>query len=97
MVGQLPGIQEVAAYAVPADGLGEEDEVMLALVSSERMTLDVADIARQAGALLPKIAKPRFLRLLDSLPKTATGKIQRAVLRQQGSAGAYDADSTGSR
>lgn len=97
VVGQLPGIQEVAAYAVPADGLGEEDEVMLALVSSERMTLDVADIARQAGALLPKIAKPRFLRLLDSLPKTATGKIQRAVLRQQGSAGAYDADSTGSR
>jgi len=97
VVGQLSGIHEVAAYAVPADGPGGEDEVMLALVPSEGITLDAADVARKASALLPRFAKPRFLRLLDSLPKTATGKIQRAVLRQQGSAGAYDAESTGSR
>lgn len=70
---------------------------MLALVPSEGIALDAADVASKASALLPRFAKPRFLRLLDSLPKTATGKIQRAVLRQQGSAGAYDAESTGSR
>ena len=34
------------------------------------------------------------LRQMNELPKTATGKIQRAVLRQQGSAGAYDSEST---
>jgi len=97
VVGQIPGIQEVAAYAVPADGPGNEDEVMLALVASEGMILDPADIVRKATEMLPKFAKPRFVRLMDSLPKTATGKIQRTALRQQGSAGAYDADAPGSR
>ena len=93
MVGHLPGIQEVAAYAVPADGPGSEDEVMLALVPSDGITLDVPDIASKASAALPRFANPRFFRVMDSLPKTATGKIQRAVLRKQGAAGAYDVES----
>jgi crotonobetaine/carnitine-CoA ligase len=95
VVGQLPGIREVAAYAVPAQGAGGEDEVMLALVPSEGTTLDMADIARQASAQLPRFAKPRYLRQMGSLPKTATGKIQRAILRQQGSSDAYDVDTAG--
>ena len=93
-MGQLPGIHEVAAYAVPAQGPGGEDEVMLALVPSAGATLDMAQIVRQASAQLPRFAKPRYLRQMNELPKTATGKIQRAVLRQQGSAGAYDSEST---
>lgn len=94
VVGQLPGVHEVAAYAVPAQGPGGEDEVMLALVASAGATLDMAQIVRQASAQLPRFAKPRYLRQMNELPKTATGKIQRAVLRQQGSAGAYDSEST---
>jgi len=97
VVGDLPGVHEVAAYAVPAQGAGGEDEVMLALVPSEGAALDMADIARQASARLPRFARPRYLRLMDRLPKTATGKIQRAILRQQGSAGAYDAEAAGVR
>ena len=94
---QLPGICEVAAYAVAADGAGAEDEVMLAVVPHAGITLDAADILSQASAVLPRFAKPRFLVLLDGLPKTATGKVQHAVLRQKGRAGAYDAESTGAR
>lgn len=97
VVGQLPGIYEVAAYAVPADGAGAEDEVMLAVVLDEGVALDAADIVNKASSMLPRFAKPRFVRVLDSLPKTATGKIQRTVLRQQGSAGAYDAESTSAK
>lgn len=92
VVGELPGVHEVAAYAVPADGPGSEDEVMLALVPVEGTRLDPAEIVSLASAQLPRFAKPRFIRVLDSLPKTATGKIQRTLLRQQGSAGAYDAE-----
>ena len=65
---------------------------MLALVPVEGTRLDPADIVSLASAQLPRFAKPRFVRVLDSLPKTATGKIQRSLLRQQGSAGAYDAE-----
>lgn len=63
---------------------------------SKGFTLDAADVARKASALLPRFAKPRFVRVMDHLPKTATGKIQRAILRQQGSAGAYDSESVDS-
>lgn len=94
VVGLLPGIREVAAYAVPADGAGAEDEVMLDVVADDGVALDPADVIIKASAVLPRFAKPRFLRVLDSLPKTATGKIQRAVLRQKGRTGAYDSEST---
>ena len=37
------------------------------------------------------LANPGYVKLVDALPKTATGKVQRAVLRKQGVAGALDA------
>lgn len=90
IVAELPGIAEVAAYAVPTDVPGGEDEVMLALVPREGVELDGADIARRAADKLPRFAKPRYVKIVPVLPKTATGKVQRAVLRQQGIAGAAD-------
>ncbi len=90
VVAALPGVQEVAAYAVPSDLPGAEDEVMLALVPKAGATLDVAAIVHQAGEQLPRFARPRFVKLVEALPKTATGKVQRAVLRKQGVAGAHD-------
>jgi len=90
VVERLPGVAEVAAYAVPSDIAGGEDEVMLAVVADPGCAVSLADIARQADELLPRFAKPRYLRLIDSLPKTATGKVQRAVLRKQGTQNAVD-------
>lgn len=97
LVGGLPGIQEVAAYAVPSDLPGGEDEVMLALVARPGHELRLEEVAHQADELLPRFARPRFLRVLDELPKTATGKVQRAVLRKEGIEGALDRDSPGVR
>jgi crotonobetaine/carnitine-CoA ligase len=90
VVAVLPGVEEVAAYAVPSDVPGGEDEVMLALVPKAGVALDGAQILREAAAKLPRFAKPRYVKLVDALPKTATGKVQRAVLRRQGVAGALD-------
>lgn len=84
VVHALPGIAEVAAYAVPSDIPGGEDEVMLALVAQEGATVDPAEIARLATRQLPRFAAPRFVKVVPMLPKTATGKVQRAVLRRQG-------------
>jgi crotonobetaine/carnitine-CoA ligase len=90
VVHALPGIAEVAAYAVPSDIPGGEDEVMLALVAQEGATVDPAEIARLATRQLPRFAAPRFVKVVPVLPKTATGKVQRAVLRRQGVADAVD-------
>jgi crotonobetaine/carnitine-CoA ligase len=90
VIARLPGIVEVAAYAVPSDIPGGEDEVMLAIVPSPDIKVSLEEIAQESEGLLPRFARPRFLELMDELPKTATGKIQRAVLKQRGSATAYD-------
>ncbi|MCC6250757.1 MAG: AMP-binding protein [Rubrivivax sp.] len=90
VVGSVPGVAEVAAYAVPSDLPGGEDEVMLALVLTAGYESTLEAIAAQADALLPRFAKPRFLRQMDELPKTATGKVQRAALKKQGTRAALD-------
>ncbi len=86
----LPGVAEAAAFAVPSDVPGTEDEVMLALVPAPGETIDCDSLLARAGEQLPRFARPRYVRVVDELPKTATGKVQRAVLRQQGTAGARD-------
>ncbi len=86
----LPGIAEVAAVAVPADIPGAEDEILLALVATSGEVIDCASIMRRATERLPRFAVPRYIRIMEDLPKTATGKVQRAVLRKQGTAGADD-------
>ncbi len=89
-VAGLPGVAEVAAYAVPSDLLGGEDELMLAVVPVPGSSFDPLAFAAAAEALLPRFARPRYVEVLEALPKTATGKVQRAVLRKRGSGTALD-------
>jgi carnitine-CoA ligase len=86
----LAGVAEVAAYAVPSDIRGGEDEVMLAVVPAPGASPTPQDVAAHAERSLPRFARPRYVSLVDALPKTATGKVQRAVLRKRGADGAWD-------
>ena len=86
----MAGVAEVAAFAVPSDIRGGEDEIMLAVVAAPGATPTPEGVAAHAEQALPKFARPRFVVMLDALPKTATGKVQRAVLRQRGAVDAWD-------
>lgn len=90
VVANLPGVAEVAAFAVPSDLPGGEDEVMLAIVAKTSESLNREALLAQADQLLPRFARPRFLEVMSELPKTATGKVQRAVLRKRGATQAWD-------
>ena len=81
---QFPGVAEVAAFAVPWSVRGGEDEVMLAVVPMPGTSLTPRVIADHTHNLLPRFAGPRFVELVGELPKTATGKVQRAQLRKRG-------------
>jgi crotonobetaine/carnitine-CoA ligase len=81
---QLPGVAEVAAYAVPSSVRGGEDEVMLAVVPAPGVKLTPELIIDHSSKVLPRFARPRFVELVVELPKTATGKVQRARLRTRG-------------
>ena len=86
----LPGVAELAAYAVPSDIPGGEDELMLAVVAAPDAALDLHRLGELAERMLPRFARPRYLERVPELPKTATGKVQRAVLRKRGTATALD-------
>jgi crotonobetaine/carnitine-CoA ligase len=89
-IGDFAGIGEIAAYAVPSNIPGGEDELMLAIVPEAGTTLDEADIVKHADQVLPRFAAPRYIEFLSELPKTATGKVQRAILRKRGVIKAWD-------
>jgi crotonobetaine/carnitine-CoA ligase len=86
----LGGVAEVAAYAVPSEIRGGEDEVMLAVVPAPGGSPTPEAVAVHAERTLPRFARPRYVAIVDGLPKTATGKVQRAVLRKRGAEGAWD-------
>ena len=80
---EFSGIEEIAAYAVPSDQEAEEDEVMVAIVKSTTI-FNFNELLAHARDVLPKFAVPRFYRLVDELPKTPTGKIQKVKLKSDG-------------
>ena len=68
---------------------------MLAVVLKPGAALTPAGLGEAAEKSLPRFARPRFVEFVDELPKTATGKVQRAVLRKRGSGNAFDRDAGG--
>ena len=93
-VSRLDGVAEVVAYAVPAGEAGTEDEVMLAVVRDSGPAgtrLDEAAVAAHADAVLPRFAQPRYVEIVESIPRTPTAKVRKAELRERGvSASTWD-------
>lgn len=89
-VATMPGVAEIAACAVPSEIPGGEDEVLLTIVPRLDVALEPTDVATYADSVLPRFAHPRFIAFVQELPKTSTGKIQRSLLRKNGTAGAWD-------
>lgn len=81
---RLPGVGEVAAYAVPADIAGGEDEVMLAVVPAPGAQLTPQQIAEHTDREVPRFARPRYVALMETLPKTPTEKVRKTELRRMG-------------
>jgi fatty-acyl-CoA synthase len=77
---RLPQVSQVAVYAVPDEQVG--DQVMAALVIRHGMCLQPTDFEEFLAAkpdLSPK-AWPRYVRINDDLPATATNKILKREL-----------------
>lgn len=87
-VSSHPAVAESAAVGVPAD-LGEE-EVMAVVVPQEGAHLDPADLVAFCEERIATFMVPRYVLVRDELPKTATQRVQKFVLRAAGVAGAWD-------
>ena len=75
-------VREVAAYGV-ASADGEED-VMIAIAPQPGQSIDPRALLEFLLPCMAHFMLPRYVRVMDALPKTPTNKIQKADLRREG-------------
>jgi carnitine-CoA ligase len=77
-----PDVAAAAVIPVPSE-LGE-DEVMACVVLREGATLQPAELVAYCGERLAGYAVPRFVELVEALPLTPSGKVEKYKLRRRG-------------
>jgi acyl-CoA synthetase (AMP-forming)/AMP-acid ligase II len=79
---QVPGVREAAAIAAPDPRLGERICAVVTLDGSAEVSIAAIDAAfRAIGVARQKT--PEQLVVLDEFPRTPSGKVQKAALRQK--------------
>lgn len=75
-------VLECAVIGVAADQEAGEDEVMAHVVTNR--AVDPAELWAWCDGRVPAFATPRFIRIVDSMPKTPSERVQKAQLRALG-------------
>jgi fatty-acyl-CoA synthase len=75
-----PAIADASVYAVKSEFFGEE--VAAAVRLHPQMTLDAENVRAFCGDRIARFKIPRFVRVVDGFPLTASGKIQKFRLRE---------------
>jgi crotonobetaine/carnitine-CoA ligase len=79
-----PAVAEAAVVGVLSRFDEREQEVKAAIVLAQGAALLPADLAAFCRARMPDFAVPRYIEILDALPRTATQKIRKDLLRASG-------------
>ncbi len=77
-----PAVAEVAVHSVRSELA--EDEVKVTLVLRSNTCLEADVLCEWSIDRLPRFAVPRYIEFRSELPKTATGRVQKYLLRTQG-------------
>jgi crotonobetaine/carnitine-CoA ligase len=81
-IASIPGIAEVAAFAVPSDVL--EDDVMVTVVLEPGKETTPAELFALLRADVPYFAIPRYVDIAPALPKNALDRVMKSTLRERG-------------
>jgi long-chain acyl-CoA synthetase len=74
-----PAVREAAVVGIPDSYRGETIKAVVSLKAGHTATVD--EIKAFARAQLAAYKYPRVIDIVDDLPKTATGKIMRRMLK----------------
>jgi carnitine-CoA ligase len=77
-----PAILEAAAVGIPSD-LGEDD-ILVVVALNNGATVNFADLLDFCAARMPYFCVPRYLEVLDEIPKNVIGRVRKDVLRNRG-------------
>lgn len=87
-------VAEAAVVGMPSE-LGDED-ILVAVVAKPNETIDAEELIEFLIPLMPHYMVPRFVRVMDELPKTATNKLMKYALRDEGvTSDTWDAEAAG--
>jgi fatty-acyl-CoA synthase len=78
---RLPAIAEAAVIGIPDERWGETGMAIIALKPGQ--SLEEAAIHQHCRANLARFKCPREIRIIDALPRNATGKVHKPTLRGQ--------------
>jgi crotonobetaine/carnitine-CoA ligase len=78
----FPAVREAAAIAVRADE--GEDEVLVAVSAVPGLTIDPLELFAFLQDRVAYFMLPRYIRVLADLPKTPSGKVEKASVRAEG-------------
>jgi len=80
-----PAVLESAAIGVPSEL--EEEDLKVVVVRQPGADLDERGLAAYCSEKLPSFMVPRYIEVVDSLPRTPTGKVAKHELRKAGDHG----------
>jgi crotonobetaine/carnitine-CoA ligase len=75
-----PAVGEAAAFGVAGE-LGEEEVFLYVTAVTAGATVDLADLHATLARSLPTFAVPRYIAQLETLPRSATLKIDKKALK----------------
>jgi carnitine-CoA ligase len=81
-VQEHPDVEECAAYPIKSEAT--EEDVMIAVVPRQHKQVDPEQLLDFCERTMPRFTVPRYLRVVESLPKTPTGRVQKHLLREAG-------------
>lgn len=81
-ISSLESVDEVAVVGVPSE-LSEE-EVLAVIVPSNSATRPIEEVLECCRSRLPRFAVPRYIRVVKSLPKTPSQRVEKYRLRADG-------------
>lgn len=81
-----PLVAEAAVHAVPS--AQTEDHIKACIVLAPGAHLDADQLFEHFKTTLPYFAMPRFVEVVDELPKNAVGRVLKHVLRKSGNSAA---------
>jgi len=83
-----PSVRQALAFAVPSERLGEEVGVLVELADASATGPE--ELREWAAARLAAYKVPRLIRIVDAIPRGATGKLQRIGLANRLGIGPLD-------
>jgi crotonobetaine/carnitine-CoA ligase len=89
-----PAVLEAAAVAT-ASAQGE-DEILLCVAPRPGCAIDATALIQFMAERMAYFMVPRYVRVMDSLPKTESGKVRKVPLREEGlTEGVWDREASG--